>query len=116
MKICPVSNIEFKPKRSNQIYYSASQRIFHNNQKSNDKRKKRAFVEKPLITNHNILEDLLNGNSKMTFHKEYLLGKGYNFSVFTHYSKYGEKQHPAIYNYLLFQLNDNMIQIIKYND
>jgi len=113
MKTCPVSKLEFQERRSNQIYYSSFERRKHNNDKNNAKRRKRAFVEKPLKQNFNILEDLLKDVEVLTVHREYLKGRDYSFGFYTHYTEYNGKNYPATYNYILMTIADNQIKILK---
>lgn len=96
---------EFVPKRQNQLFMSSKTRNdFHNSQALRE-RGLRAFVSEPLIRNHKILLGIHNRlGEKLTFTKEYLKGKGFNFSVLTHFEFFEDKTLPALYNYIYVDL------------
>ena len=53
-----LTNEDFAPKRSNQKFATQSNRIKYHNNKANALRKASSFVNKPLMTNLNILNSL----------------------------------------------------------
>jgi hypothetical protein len=113
--IDPLTKTEFTPRRSNQKFESARNRNTFHNHASTEIRKKKAFVDKHLRINFRILHDLLPQNKELkekTFHKQFMLGKGYNFSVHTHLEIEAGKNHYAIYNYTIILLENEMIKII----
>lgn len=109
----PLSGILFVPKRPNQIFACRENQIKYNNLKSKKLREKTAFVNKPLQNNFKILEELLNNKKESTFHKQFLLGKGFSFEVNTGIDTIGEINGFAIYNYVVFIVNSETIKIVK---
>ena len=100
-KTDPLTNEEFIPLRINQKFANPKNRIKFYNNKANSLRNSKRFVNRPLHKNLCILNDLMKGVKTKTFHKEFLLGKGYIFNIITHYSKYETKTLPALYQYLI---------------
>jgi len=61
-----------------------------------------------------ILSSLIKPDEEKTYSKEFLSGKGYNFSVFTNYSHYKGKASLSIYNFVLVDIQDNKPSITIY--
>lgn len=107
-----LTNEEFIPTRNNQKFACPENRIkFHNN-KANELRQQTAFINKPLHKNYKILLELMDGHYNKEFHKQFLLGKGFEFGVFTHLKKVVEDNHIAIYDFTVVPLNDFRVKII----
>ena len=68
----------FYPSRITQKFASAKNRIKYHNNKANKLRHSVMFVNTPLQSNLRILNELMKEKEKATFHKQYLLGKGYS--------------------------------------
>ena len=103
----------FIPMRINQRFLSSENRIKYYNDKANEQRQSVAYVNKPLHINFRVLNELMQGKKTLTLHKQYLLGKGFNFNVHTHYEKHEEKSQIAIYQYILIRIDNEQIKIIK---
>jgi hypothetical protein len=103
----------FVPQRINQVFANSANRIAYHNMKANELRHSAAYINKPLNVNVRILNELMKGKREKTFHKQYLLGKGFSFSVFNHVNSYEGKNYYAIYEYTLVNLGKDQIKIIK---
>ncbi len=103
----PLTGREFSPRRKNQRFASARNRIDFNNQKATAERTTKAFIDRPLQVNHRILMELIGPGETKTIPKSLLIEKGYNLSVMSHYVVHEDKQLPALYNFTLFDLGDN---------
>ena len=104
----------FLPKRRNQKFESAKNRIKYNNAKALQIRANKENIDKPLKQNYKLLTELIKPDEVKTYSKEYLTGKGYNFSVFTHYDNYKGKNCLCIYNFILIDILDNKPSISIY--
>ncbi len=104
---------EFVKKRINQVFAKAQNRIAYYNKKANNLRHSVSYINKPLHTNLRILNELLENKQEATFHKQFLEGKGFSFSVHTHLELYEEKNQFAIYKYIILNPTHNYIKIIK---
>ncbi|MCK8480951.1 hypothetical protein [Psychroserpens algicola] len=114
-RICPYSGVEFAPKRTNQVFANDRYRIAYHNQKNNSKRKRLASINKPLLKNYDILNQILGDEQEKIVHKEYLRGAGFSFSVFTHLHNdpNKDKYYYAIYDFYYINLDENYYKIIK---
>lgn len=104
---------EFIPKKITQRFATPANRIKYNNEKASQTRKKRAFVDKPLHRNQVILSQLLENNKDITVHEEFLLGRGYNFKLISHYDVVEEKNYPCVYEYVIITLPNQQIKILR---
>jgi hypothetical protein len=110
-----LTNEEFVPTRINQKFASSLNRIRFHNQKANAVRHSSAFINKPLMNNLRILNELLNDKAEKVFHKEYLKGKGFNFGVCTHLKEIENKKWFCYYHYILINVTNDTVKIIKNN-
>lgn len=110
---CKLTGQEFTPVRSNQLFISPEARIKYHNIKSNRIRKRKAYIDKPLHENYKILTELMKNKDKLSVHKQYLLGRGFNFLVFTNYKNYEGKRYPCIYDYIIQAYDNDTITIMK---
>ena len=110
-----LTNEDFVPSRINQKFASPINRIKYHNQRANALRHSSAFVNKPLMTNLRILNELLIDNFEKVFHKEFLKGKGFNFGVCTHINDTDNKNRFCYYQYTLINGLNDTIKIIKNN-
>ena len=108
-----LTNELFIPKRYNQRFSCRENQIKFNNLKAKKLREKTSFVNKPLQKNFKILEELLTNKKENTFHKEFLLGKGFSFEVNTGINTFDKKDCFSIYNYSIIPINNDTIKIIK---
>lgn len=104
---------EFLKKRINQRFSCPENRIKYYNQKANQIRHTLYYINKPLLNNYRILQELMAGKVEADFHKEYLKGKGFDFSIHTHYENYDGKTRNAIYNFIIYLTEKDNIKIIK---
>jgi hypothetical protein len=103
----------FVPQRINQVFANSTNRIAFHNKKANELRQSAAFINKPLHVNLRVLNDLLKNKKERTFHKQYLMGKGFSFSVHNHVNSYEGKNHYAVYQYTVVNLGNDQIKIIR---
>lgn len=99
--------------RINQVFANAMNRIAYHNKKANELRHSAAYINKPLHTNLRILNELMKSKRERTFHKQFLLGKGFSFTVHNHINHHEGKNHYAVYQYTLVNLGDEQIKIIR---
>lgn len=109
----PLTREIFYKKRNNQKFASAENRIFYHNKRANKLRQVMNGFNRPLFVNHKILSEIMEGKSKAIFHKQFLLGKGFTFGVFTHYTDWEGRSIPSLYSFLILSLKEDKIQIIK---
>ena len=112
----PLTAELFIKSRNNQRFSCAENRIAFHNKKANAERKKMRVCNRPLFVNYKILSEIMNGISRKSFHKEFLLGKGFSFAVFTGYSEFEGKSHPTIYNYILIPKENDFLLVINKNE
>lgn len=104
---------EFIPTRNNQKFACSENRIKYHNNKANELRQNAAFINKPLHKNNKILLELMEGLTEKEFHKQFLIGKGFEFGVFTHLKKIAGENQLAIYDFTVLPTNDNKVKIIR---
>lgn len=105
---------EFIPTRINQKFANPYNRIRYYNNKANKLRHEIAYVNKPLHNNLKILNEIMRGYTTKTFHKEFLLGKGFDFAVHTHVDENTDGSNDfAVYNYTIIRKNNIYIKVIK---
>lgn len=109
----PLTGEEFIPKKNSQRFATPQNRIKYNNEKASKINLERAFIDKPLHANRNILKQILGNKPEATIHCEFLRGKGYNFPLFTHYDKWEGINVPCIYEYMIIKLPNQQIKILK---
>ena len=114
-KIDPLTGEKFIPRRLNQVFKNPGNRIKYNNLKAKEFKNRIDIINKPLVVNLLILEELLNNKNEAEFHREFLSGKGFNFKVFTHFDIYNEKKYPCIYQFIVTESSSDKI-IIRKND
>ncbi len=110
-----LTNEEFIPKKISQRFANSKNRIKYNNQKATFRRQKKAYIDNPIHKNHKILEQLLNNEKQKTFHKQFLLGKGIDFSVTTHIKLVDAIQRHCIYEFI-YIFNEENITILNNSD
>ena len=115
LRTCPLSKEEFLPTRNNQVFSSKENRIIFHNQQNNKLRKRLSHINKQLLLNFRILIDVLDCETEMIIHKEYLKGKGFSFSVFTHFtiSKSSNNYCYSIYEVAYERIDDDYYKITK---
>jgi hypothetical protein len=104
---------EFQPRRLNQKFARKENRIKFNNNKANKLRHHLKSINNPLLNNFRILRALLNEDREKIFHRQFLLGRSYDFSKTTHLAHWENKTYYALYDYILIQLDNDMVKIIN---
>ena len=104
---------EFIPTRINQKFASARNRIKFYNDRANEFRHSIAEISKPLFLNIRILNAIMRGKKELVIHKQYLLGKGYTMGLHTHIELNNQKNHFAIYNYIIIPLENDEVKIVN---
>lgn len=103
-KVDPLTGEEFIPKKISQRFANKENRIKFNNEKAKNIRIELAPIINPLKLNYKIIKDLLGDNMVLIKNKEFLKGKGFNFSVSTGNEILKGKIYPMIFEYLI--MND----------
>ncbi len=109
----PLTTEVFYKKRNNQKFATAYNRVAYHNRRANKLRQEMNSVNRPLFVNNKILLEIMSGRQKATFHKQFLLGKGFQFGVFTHYTDWEGTSRPSLYNFIILNYSEDKIQIIK---
>ena len=109
-----LTNEDFVPSRINQKFAKAENRIKYYNDKANEFRHSIAYLSKPIQHNIRILSELMKGKKEASFHKQFLLGKGFSIGVYTHIEQYDGKNQFAIHTYIILPLANEQIKIINY--
>jgi hypothetical protein len=115
IRICQFSGESFIPKRQNQIFATKENRVLFHNQINNQLRKRLSKINKQLLLNLRILLEVLDDESERVIHKQYLLGKGFSFKVFTHFtlSKLSNNYCYCIYEATYERIDDDNYKITK---
>ena len=109
----PLTGEEFIPKKRSQRFATPQNRIKYNNAKASIINLERALIDKPLHKNRNILKELLGNRTEVIVHEEFLLGRGYNFNLTTHYDNSEGMPSPCIYEFMIIKQIDQQIKILK---
>jgi hypothetical protein len=105
----------FKPNRRNQKFKTSKNRTDYHNSRAFKELSARAFIINPLKKNHKILMELLQEvGAKGTYSREFLQGKGFSFSVMTHFESFENETRPAIFNFIYVDLFMNKPTITIY--
>ena len=112
-RICLYSKKAFIPKRENQIFASANNRIAYHNTINNAFRKKLSIINKELIKNYKLLDKLLAGQKEITINKYYLRGGGFSFKTFTHISSNEDTLVYGLYDICFHKLDNNEYLIYR---
>ena len=113
IRTCYYSGESFIPTRQNQIFATKENRILYHNQINNQLRKRLSLINKQLLLNFRILIEVLDGENETIVHKQFLLGKGFSFSVFTHLSlsKCSNNYCYSVYEVSYERIDDNNYKI-----
>lgn len=103
-KIDPYSGEEFMPKRISQRFANRENRIKFNNEKAKQIRIEQSTVFNPLKLNIKIIKELMGTKSEIVVHKEFMKGKGFDFTMSTGSDRLDGKIYPLNFNYLI--IND----------
>ncbi len=102
----------FNATRINHKFSRPENRIKFNNRKATKLRHSVQHVNKPLHQNLKILNELMADSIKRKLHRQYLLGKNFNFSVMTHFVEIGGEQRKCIYDYSISNFKEDSDYII----
>lgn len=109
----PLTGEFFLAKRRNQIFAVNKNRIDFHNQKAALIRDEKRKLDSSLRKNFLILKEIVGDNKEAIFHRMFLLGKGFSFTVATHASEFNGQPQWSIYTYLWMPLPDDQIKIIR---
>lgn len=112
-KTDPLTGEVFIALRSNQIFANDENRIRYNNLKAKELRENKSEIDKPLLHNYRILNELMAGKKEDVFHKQFLLGRGYSFMVLTHYEELNGLRLKAVYNFIIVPQEGDKIKITR---
>jgi hypothetical protein len=112
-KTDPFTGETFIAFRANQVFASDENRIRYNNLKAKELRESKSEIDKPLLINFRILNELMAGKKEEVFHKQFLLGRGYSFLVLTHYEELNGKGFMAVYNFIIVPQEGDKIKIVR---
>lgn len=110
-KIDPYTGEMFVPKKISQRFANKENRIKYNNEIAKKIRIEQAGIINPLKLNVKIIKGLLGIKHQVIVHKEFLRGKGFDFTISSGNDRYEGKIYPLIFNYLI--INDYNINEVK---
>lgn len=112
-----LTNQEFYPKRKNQRFSSAKNRVNYHNKIARQVTAEKAFINEPLNKNHKILMSLLNEFEILVVERKKLIELGYNFNAFTHIENYNGHACSGLFNFCVIQEIDSIenITIVRKN-
>lgn len=109
----PFTNKEFTKKRNNQIYENRENQVKFNNKKARKKRMAMAAINKTLNNNRKVLQSVLGNDERVQRSRDFMLGAGYDFRIFTHNIKIGQSLWHCVYEYGITQLENGNYVICK---
>lgn len=104
----------FFPKRANQKFARPENRIKFHNSQANELRKETSVIDKVIKRTHKLIRQLMGNKSETEFSKDYLDGYGVNLDAFNHLVAIKGVNYPAVYEFVIIVVNDNLIKIIDY--
>lgn len=104
----------FFPKRANQKFARPENRIKFHNSQANELRKETSVIDKVIKRTHKLIRQLMGNKSEAEFSKDYLDGYGVNLDAFNHLVAIKGVNYPAVYEFVIIVVNDNLIKIIDY--
>jgi hypothetical protein len=104
---------QFYAGRITQKFARAENRIKYHNRKATKLRHSIAYIQKPIHQNLKILLRLMKDEEQKKFHKQFLLGCGYDFSKITNFISIEGKEYPCLYNFYIQPIEGNIIFIKK---
>lgn len=112
-RLCPYSNQEFIPKRSNQVFALAEYRVAYHNDNNNAIRRKLSYINKQLMINYKVVQLLLGDKIEVIANKHFLRGAGFSFLTFTNVTKKEDAYFHCIYDVAFQKLNDEEYLIFR---
>ena len=110
----PLTKEEFIAKRVNQKFAKPENRIKFYNSQANELRKETSVIDKVIKKSHRLIRLLVGNKKEVEFSRDYLDGYGVDLSAFNHLVNINGKKYPAIYEFVIIVVNDNLIKIINY--
>ena len=112
-KIDPFTGEEFIPKKISQRFANKENRIKFNNDKTKKIRIEQAPIINPLKLNSKIIKELLGTKMEIILNKEFLRGKGFDFTISSGSELVNGKIYPLIFGYLIINdYSDNEVKIM----
>jgi hypothetical protein len=100
--IDPYSGETFQKSRSNKRFANLRNKNAYHNAFAKKERDRISNVQKPLLRNRKILELLLGEKEEVTVSRDFLLGRGYNFTCYT-----GSDQKRRVFLIYEFEISDS---------
>lgn len=110
-KIDPFTGEEFIPKKISQRFANKENRIKFNNDKAKKIRIEQAPIINPLKLNLKIIKELIGNKREIILNKEFLRGKGFDYTVNSGIERFNQKIYPLIFTYLV--INDYSDKDVK---
>lgn len=112
-KIDPLTGEKFIPKKISQRFANKENRIKFNNEKAKKIRIEQAPIINPLKLNCRIIKGLLGSKVEIILNKDFLRGKGFDFTVNSGMEIFNGKIYPLIFGYLIINdYSDNEVKIM----
>ena len=111
--IDPWTNQEFTKHRSNQKFQCKENQIRFNNERARQKRNAMASINRALDKNRKVLQAILGEQESVKRSRDFLLGAGYHFGVFTHNIKIEGILWNCVYEYGITDVQDQAFIIRK---
>lgn len=105
---------DFIAKRVTQKFAKPENRIKFHNSKASELRKETSVIDKVIKRTHKLIRQLMGNKSEAEFSKDYLDGYGVNLDAFNHLVAIKGVNYPAVYEFVIIVVNDNLIKIINY--
>lgn len=113
-RVDPLTGEKFFAKRVNQKFARPENRIKFHNSQANELRKETSVIDKVIKRTHKLIRQLMGNKSEAEFSKDYLDGYGVNLDAFNHLVAIKGVNYPAVYEFVIIVVNDNLIKIIDY--
>ena len=111
--IDPWTNKEFTKHRSNQKFAHKENQIRYNNEKARQKRMAMAAINRTLDNNRKVLQSILGNEKHVKRSRDFLLGAGYHFGIFTNSIKLEGTLWSCVYEYGITAMADQQFMISK---
>ena len=113
----PLTGELFFPKRANQKFARPENRIKFNNDATNELRRERENINKPINIAHVKLRKLMVGRNEAEFSFDYMYGAEIDFNLFNHYVLYNEIKRRAIFEFIIIIYRFNKrIKVIRHDE
>jgi len=110
----PYTGEVFIPLRSNQKFANRRNQIAFNNAIARDNRRVKSPILSVLNINHKVLIKALGDKEFAIKSKDFLLGAGFNFSIFSKSVRTNDGVYQAIYDYALSAREGDVYKVIKF--